>query len=152
MDCHSTSKNGNEVKTILLKKNVVPYNINDYDIYVTRKRPLIVYFKRAYKLLSASKYHNSIYKERLGIRRNKKMINNEDNDPFVVIHGMGACILTAIWLVQDLKSTFGDKLEIEINTKTIQVSEEQVIEDREWESTNVTRNISGISMKLTLKS
>ncbi|KAH8739755.1 hypothetical protein FG386_001462 [Cryptosporidium ryanae] len=141
-----------DVKTRVIKRQIVPEEIKENDIYVTRKRPLIVYYNRAIKLLTTTTCHNAIYSERLGCRRNKKMIrsNNKKNQNSVVIHGMGACIMTAIWLAQDLKSNFGDKISVETNTGTIKVTDEHVNEEREWESFERTRYLSIISIKITL--
>ncbi|CUV07453.1 unnamed protein product [Cryptosporidium hominis] len=139
-----------EKKTRMVKKAVIPKEIKENDIYVTRKRPLIVYFRRAMNLLTVSEAHNSIYEERLGCRRNKKLFKSGKNEQFVVIHGMGACIMTAIWLVQDLKSNLGDKINIEVTTNTIKVTDVHINEEREWESSKSTRNVSGISIKVTM--
>ncbi|KAH7648312.1 hypothetical protein FG379_000236 [Cryptosporidium bovis] len=140
------------IKTRIFKKQIVPTDVKENEIYVTRKRPLIVYYNRAIKLLTTTMYHNTIYSERLGCRRNKKMIrnNNESGQNSVVIHGMGACIMTAIWLAQDLKSNFGEKVSVETNTSTIKVMDEHVNEDREWESYAKIRYLSIISIKITL--
>ncbi|KAH8581945.1 uncharacterized protein ELE39_003007 [Cryptosporidium sp. chipmunk genotype I] len=137
-------------KTRVVKKAVIPKNIKENDIYVTRKRPLVVYFRRAMNLLTASEAHNSIYEERLGCRRNKKLLKIGKDERSVVVHGMGACIMTAIWLVQDLKSNLGDKIKIEVTTNTINVTDVHINEEREWESSKRTRNVSGISIKVTM--
>lgn len=137
--------------TRVVRKAVVPRGIQENDIYVTRKRPLVVYYRRAMRLLTVSEEHNSIYEERLGCRRNKKLYKAGKQGQSVVIHGMGACIMTAIWLVQDLRSSLGDGIEVEVSTKTVKVTDEHVSEEREWESCKSTRNVSGISIKVTRK-
>ena len=58
--------------------------------------------------------------------------------------------MTAIWLVQDLKSNLGDKINIEVTTNTIKVTDVHINEEREWESSKSTRNVSGISIKVTM--
>ncbi|OII75026.1 uncharacterized protein cubi_03136 [Cryptosporidium ubiquitum] len=147
----SNSAGDNGIRTRVVKKAVIPKEIKENDIYVTRKRPLVVYFRRAMDLLTVTETHNFIYEERLGCRRNKKLYKSGKDNQYVIIHGMGACIMTAIWLVQDLKSNLGDKIKIEVTTNTIKVTDEHINEEKEWESSKSTRNVSGISIKVTMK-
>ena len=151
-ESHNEGENRSGANTRICKKQIVPLEVKNNEIYVTRRRPLVVYYNRAMKLLTTTMYHNTIYSERLGCRRNKKMIRDQTKSKQneIIIHGMGACIMTAIWLVQDLKSHFGDKISVETSTSTIKVVDELVNDEKEWESESKTRYLSSISMKITL--
>ncbi|KAF7458138.1 Ribonucleases P/MRP protein subunit Rpp200-like protein [Cryptosporidium felis] len=150
-DLMEDSKDASQGKeaTRTIKKAVILDRVGEDEIYVTRKRPLIVYYKRAMELLTASECHNAIYKERLGCKRNKMLLKGEKDSRHVTIYGMGACIMTAIWLVQDLKYALGDKIQIETTTKTIEVVDECINEEREWESYQKKRNVSGVAIRVT---
>ncbi|OII72319.1 hypothetical protein cand_012690 [Cryptosporidium andersoni] len=123
-------------------------NLNRFDIFVTRKKPLIVYYRRALDLLLLSVNANAIYKNRIGYRRNKNKLDISNEIPKVVIHGMGACINTAIWLVQDLKTNFGDSIKETIETKTVEVIDDYITEDFEWDMTSKKRGVSAISITI----
>eukprot|EP00918_Siedleckia_nematoides_P091003 GHVU01199952.1.p1 GENE.GHVU01199952.1~~GHVU01199952.1.p1 ORF type:complete len:194 (+),score=32.41 GHVU01199952.1:416-997(+) len=65
------------------------------DIYVTRRRPMIVYFKRAIELLT---------------------MRSAD---CVYIHGLGACVKRAMFLAQDLHQHFRGQIETETSFCTV---------------------------------
>lgn len=59
------------------------------EIYVTRRHPLAVYFKRASHLVKDS------------------------SSEIIKIHGLGVCVAAAVWLVQDILSQFSPLVEIQ---------------------------------------
>jgi hypothetical protein len=83
---------------ILHKQLAMRYPAKIHDIYVTRKYPLIVYYKRAMKLLSDLQLN------------------------FIILHGLGICINVAIWVVQDLLQEHPYFLRLEnVTTRTVSV-------------------------------
>lgn len=73
------------------------------EIYVTRRHPLVVFFKRASSLVKDSSCQT------------------------VVVHGLGTCVPAAVWLVQDLMTNFAPLIEIqETQTRTVPVMDDGI--------------------------
>lgn len=93
------------------------------DIYLTRRRPLIAYFKRASFLIKDSTCQ------------------------IISIHGLGVCVTAAVWLVQDLLEQFTPLIEIqETKTHSIPVLDEGIEDNLEvfqliqsWKSCLISR-------------
>ncbi|KEP65444.1 UNVERIFIED_CONTAM: hypothetical protein HHA_245520 [Hammondia hammondi] len=83
--------------------------LRPYEVLVTRRLPLVVYFKRCMRLLHAGlepphKHTSSFLTGSKDAQFQKQLA---PQFPFIVIRGAGGCMRTAIWLAQDVMKALG---------------------------------------------
>ncbi|CBZ55854.1 conserved hypothetical protein [Neospora caninum Liverpool] len=84
--------------------------LRPYEILVTRRLPLVVYFKRCMRLLHAGlepsqqKRTSTFLNGTKDAQFQKQLV---PQFPFIIIRGAGGCMRTAIWLAQDVVKALG---------------------------------------------
>ncbi|KAF8820309.1 hypothetical protein IE077_003303 [Cardiosporidium cionae] len=96
-----------------------------HDVYISRRHPLIVYYKRVQHLFSTPSVS------------------------FVCIHGLGACIKGAIWLSQDILQSYEHFVSVEVSTSTtVCIDDYPEIDEHSFLlASSKERNVSGINIK-----
>ncbi|PHJ16053.1 hypothetical protein CSUI_010137 [Cystoisospora suis] len=98
------------IRTFLVTKtSLARPNLRPYEVLVTRRLPLVVYFKRCMRLLNESRHHPAADKLTSGFARPSDSAAQRQMHrfPFLVIRGTGGCIRTAVWLAQDVVQALG---------------------------------------------
>ncbi|PFH38353.1 hypothetical protein BESB_006940 [Besnoitia besnoiti] len=94
----------------LTKRPLARPALRPYEILVTRRLPLVVYFKRCMQLLhsgldvSQQKHANAFISGTKDAQLQKQFA---PRFPFIILRGAGGCMRTAIWLAQDVVKALG---------------------------------------------
>lgn len=94
---------------LVTKTSLARPNLRPYEVLVTRRLPLVVYFKRCMRLLNENRHHSAADKLTGGVARPAGNViqSYTTRFPFLVIRGTGGCIRTAVWLAQDVVQALG---------------------------------------------
>lgn len=97
---------------LVTKASLARPNLRPYEVLVTRRLPLVVYFKRCMRLLNESRHHPAADKLTSGFARPSDSVAQRQAHrfPFLVIRGTGGCIRTAVWLAQDVVQALGGSM------------------------------------------